>query len=240
MNKEKGKGTGKVRGEEKGGYDLEELRRSQQELAEKIVLSDGFDVNKIDYVAGVDQSFVGEKVISACALLKFPSLEPVRGKTTVENVTFPYIPTFLMFREGMPAVRAVRAVITTIEDLDKSKVVVVVDGSGIAHPRKCGLACYVAVKTDLPTIGITKKRLFGEVEEPQEILESKPLMNEGELIGYALKTCKRCRPIYVSPGGRITPQTALSFAKECLKGYKLPEPVRAAHELATEARKKRL
>lgn len=222
---------------EKGNYDLEDLKRSQQELAEKVVLADSFDLDKIGYVAGVDQSFVGEKVISACVLLKFPSLEPVRGKTTVENVTFPYIPTFLMFREGMPAVRAVS---TTIESLDKSKVAVVVDGSGIAHPRKCGLACYVAVKTGLPTIGITKKRLFGEVGEPQELLESKPVMNEGELIGYALKTCKRCKPIYISPGGYITPQAALSFTIECLKGYKLPEPVRAAHELATEARKKRL
>ncbi|MFO7966621.1 MAG: endonuclease V [Archaeoglobaceae archaeon] len=222
---------------EKGNYDLEELKRSQQELAEKVVLTDEFDLGGMEYVAGVDQSFVGEKVISACALLKFPSLEPVRGKTTVENVSFPYIPTFLMFREGMPAVRAVS---TTIEDIDKSKVAVVVDGSGIAHPRKCGLACYVAVKTDLPTIGITKKRLFGEVEEPQEVLESRPIMDEGELIGYALKTCKRCRPIYISPGGHITPQNALLFIKECIKGYKLPEPVRMAHELATEARKKRM
>lgn len=221
---------------EKGNYDLEELKKSQQELAEKVVLTDKFDVEGIEYVAGVDQSFVGEKVISACALLKFPSLEPVRGKTTVENVTFPYIPTFLMFREGMPAVRAVS---TTVGELDRSKVAVVVDGSGIAHPRKCGLACYVAVKTELPTIGITKKRLFGEVEEPQEFLESKPIMNEDELVGYALKTCKRCKPIYISPGGNIIPKTALSFTAECLKGYKLPEPVRVAHELATEARKKR-
>lgn len=222
---------------ERKDYDLEELKKSQQELAEKVVLTDRLDINRIEYVAGVDQSFVGEKVISACALLKFPSLEPVTGKTTVENVTFPYIPTFLMFREGMPAVRAVNS---TVGNVDISRVAVVVDGSGIAHPRKCGLACYVAVKTELPTMGITKKRLFGEVEEPQEVLESKPIMDEGELIGYALKTCKRCKPIYISPGGYINPQTALSLAKECLKGYKLPEPVRAAHELATEARKKRL
>ncbi|MFP4558767.1 MAG: endonuclease V [Archaeoglobaceae archaeon] len=221
----------------KGKYDLEELKRSQQELAENVVLTDKLDMNRIEYVAGVDQSFVGEKVISACALLKFPSLEAVKGKTTVENVTFPYIPTFLMFREGMPAVRAVN---TTIKGMDRSKVVIVVDGSGIAHPRKCGLACYVAVKTGLPTIGITKKRLFGEVEEPQEVLESKPILDGDEVIGYTLKTCKRCKPIYISPGGHITPRTALSFIKECLHGYKLPEPVRAAHELATEARKKRL
>lgn len=221
---------------EKGNYDLDELKKSQQELSEKVVLTDNFDLDEIEYVAGVDQSFVGEKVISACALLRFPSLEPVKGKTTTENVTFPYIPTFLMFREGMPAVRAVS---NTIEGLDKSKVAVVVDGSGIAHPRKCGLACYVAVKMELPTIGITKKRLFGEVEEPQEVLESKPIMNQSELMGYALKTCKRCKPIYISPGGHISPKTALSFTTECLKGYKLPEPVRVAHELATEARKKR-
>ena len=216
---------------------LEELKKTQEELAKRVVLKDKYAIDEIKYIAGVDQSFAGEKIISACVLLDFPSLKPLRGKTTVEKVNFPYIPTFLMFREGMPAVRAVQSL---TNDYRNEKIVVMVDGSGIAHPRKCGLACYIAIKTGHPAIGITKKRLFGEVKEPEKEFESQPLMNGNELIGYAMKTCKRCKPIYISPGSHITAEASLTLTEMCLKGYKLPEPVRIAHNLATEAKKKYL
>lgn len=212
---------------------IEKLKKTQEELAKKIVLSDKYTIDEINYVAGVDQSFVAEKIISACVLLDFPSLKPLKGKTTVEVVKFPYIPTFLMFREGMPAVRAVKSVLSNFEN-----VVVLVDGSGVAHPRKCGLACYISIQTGIPSVGITKKKLFGEAEDPEELYESKPLMNKEELLGFSLKTCKRCRPIYISPGSYITPESALLLTKRCLKGHKLPEPIRIAHNLATKAKKK--
>jgi len=213
---------------------IEKLKKTQEELAKQVVLSDKYEIEKIEFVAGVDQSFAGEKIISACVLLDFPSLKPLKGKTTVEVVKFPYIPTFLMFREGMPAVRAVKSVLGDFSE----NVVVLVDGSGIAHPRKCGLACYISIQTGIPSVGITKKKLFGEVEEPKELYESKPLMNGEELLGFSLKTCRRCKPIYISPGSYITPESALQLTKKCLRGHKLPEPIRMAHNLATRAKKK--
>ncbi|HID43834.1 MAG TPA: endonuclease V, partial [Archaeoglobaceae archaeon] len=198
-------------------------------------LSDKYHIDEINYVAGVDQSFAGERIISSCVLLEFPSLKPLKGKTTVEKVNFPYIPTFLMFREGMPAVRAVKSV---MKDYIGEKIVILVDGSGIAHPRRCGLACYISIKTEIPSVGITKKKLFGKVKEPERVYKSEPLMDGEELIGFSLKTCKRCKPIYVSPGSYITPESALLLTKKCLKGHKLPEPVRIAHSIATKAKKK--
>ena len=92
-------------------------------------------------------------------MLSFPKLEVVKEGVEIENVDFPYIPTFLMFREGKPAVNVVKKV---LKDVDN--VVLLVDGSGIAHPRRCGLATYVAIETGFPSIGITKRRLHGRVE----------------------------------------------------------------------------
>ncbi len=144
----------------------------------------------------------------------------------IEEVSFPYIPTFLMFREGEPAVNVVKEVLG-------GRCVILVDGSGIAHPRRCGLATYVALKVGEPAIGITKRKLFGR-EEPDNGLIA--LKDDGDVIGYVLKSCRRCKPIYVSPGSYITPKTALRVVKECLRGYRLPEPIRAAHRYANEVK----
>ncbi len=216
--------------------DLEELKRIQMELAGKIVLRDLVNIKDVKYVIGVDQSFLpDERVISACALLTFPSLDLVKSSVRVEKVNFPYIPTFLMFREGDPAVNAVRDIVNDLGE-DKNRTIIVVDGSGIAHPRRCGLASYIAIKLGMPSIGITKRKLYGKVAEPEREMQSMPIYDGNEIIGYALKSCKRCKPIYISPGSYISPQTALELIKKCLRKYKLPEPVRIAHNLATKAK----
>jgi len=189
--------------------DLEELKRIQMELAERIVLRDAVNIDDVKYVIGVDQSFLpDERVISACALLTFPSLELVKSSVKVEKVNFPYIPTFLMFREGDPAVNAVRSIVDGLGE-DKNRTIVVVDGSGIAHPRKCGLASYIALKLEIPSIGVTKRKLYGKVVDPDKEMQSTPIYDGEEIIGYALKSCKRCKPITyllvaISPRKRLS------------------------------------
>ena len=202
--------------------NLEKLKKLQEELASRVVLEDKYSIDEVEYVVGVDQAFVGDKVISAAVKFSFPELEEIEGVTTVEDAKFPYIPTFLMFREGEPAVNAVKKVLT-------GRTVILVDGSGIAHPRRCGLATFIALSTGEPAVGITKKKLYGEIRQNGN---RTLLMDNGEVIGYVLKTCKRCNPIYISPGSFITPETSLRIVEMCLRGYKLPEPVRAAHRLA--------
>ncbi len=220
--------------------DLEKLRRFQEELAKRVVLEDLIKLDELRFVLGVDQSFVGkkqEKVISACVALTFPELKQIDRNVCIEDVNFPYIPTFLMFREGDPAVRAVKPV---LEKLDRKRTVVIVDGSGIAHPRRCGLATYIALKLRVPTIGVTKRKLYGDVEYPKEVMEAKPIYDGDEVIGYALKPCKLCKPIFISPGSYVTPKTALEIVKACIKNHKLPEPIRLAHELATRSKSQSL
>ncbi len=215
--------------------NLKELEEFQLKLSKKVVLEDRIKIEDLKFVAGVDQAFVGNKVISACVLLSFPELEVVKEGVEIENVEFPYIPTFLMFREGKPAVNVVKKV---LKDVDN--VVLLVDGSGIAHPRKCGLATYIAIETGIPSIGITKRRLYGRVEEPRDVMEAKPIYDNSEIIGYALKPCKNCNPIYISPGNYVKPETALKIVKSCLRGYKLPEPIRLAHNLANKSKNRKL
>ncbi len=207
--------------------NLEELKRLQEQLASRVVLKDKYSIDEIEYVVGVDQAFAGDKVISAAVKLSFPDLEELEHVTTVEDAKFPYIPTFLMFREGDPAVNAVKKVLS-------GKTVILVDGSGIAHPRKCGLATFISLSTGEPAIGITKKKLYGNIKEEG----NRTLLVDGErIIGYVLKTCKRCKPIYISPGSFISPETSLRITEMCLRGYKLPEPIRIAHKLADLAKR---
>ncbi|AKG91678.1 Endonuclease V [Geoglobus ahangari] len=205
--------------------NLKRLEEEQIEIGNKAILS---DPGRIEYVIGVDQAFfrVGreEYVVSASVLMKYPEMEIAEQHHLIEEVKFPYIPTFLMYRESKPAIKAVRAVM-------RENAVVMVDGSGLAHPRKCGLATYIGVVLDIPTIGITKKRLYGEVRGEGDVRE---LHAHGMVVGYELKTCRRCRPIYISVGHRFTPEKALEVVRNCLKGYKLPEPVRIADRLSKE------
>lgn len=214
--------------------DLEKLVEYQKRLAKLVVIDDKIDVQNLKFVVGVDQAFFDDQIVSACVKLSYPKLGLIDKNIVIEKIKFPYIPTFLMFREGMPAVRALRSLL----DSKLSNTVVIVDGSGIAHPRKCGLATFIALKLKIPTIGITKKKLYGFVETPKKEGEAKPIYDEnGKIIGYSLKSCKRCNPMFISPGSYITPKTALKVVVSCIKKYKLPEPIRVAHNLANEAKR---
>ena len=207
--------------------NLEKLKELQLQLADRVELRDRYSVSEIRYVIGVDQTFLGESIISCAVKFEFPELREVERNFSIEKVDFPYIPGFLMFREGDPAVNAVSKLIS-------EKSVIIVDGSGIAHPRKCGLATYIAIRTNTPAIGVTKKRLFGEVEGEGEF---RPIKDGERIIGYALKGCKNCREIYISPGSFVSPETALEIVRICMKG-KLPLPISAAHQFGQELKKR--
>lgn len=112
-----------------------------------------------------------------------------------------------------------------------------VDGAGINHPRGAGLATHVGVALDVPTIGITKKILCGKGDEPPEVGEASPLIFKTKTVGWLLKSAKNCRPIIVAPGHRISLESSLVIVKSCLRGHKLPEPSRLAHEYANAIKK---
>jgi len=211
--------------------NLEELAEKQIRIGEMVKIE---DPERIDYIAGVDQSFFKkdekEYIISVSVLFEFPDLRLIDDHHVVERVDFPYIPTFLMFRESDAGIKA-------IERILRDNTVAMVDGSGLAHPRKCGLATYIGVVMGIPSIGVTKRKLFGEVKGEGELKE---IFAHGMKIGYEIKTCRKCKPIYISVGNMITPEKALYIVRKTLRGHKLPEPIRIADKKAKELRLKYL
>jgi len=201
----------------------------QQELAGHVRQVD--DVGTVRRVAGVDVGFPGGGQIAraAVAVLSFPDLQPAEQALAELPVEFPYIPGLLSFRE-LPAVLAALARLTGPPDL------LLVDGQGLAHPRRFGIACHLGVLTGLPSIGVAKTRLVGAHEPvPDRRGAWVPLRDRGEVVGAVLRSRAGVRPIYVSVGHRVSLETAVGLVMACTTRYRLPQTTRAAHALASRA-----
>lgn len=184
-------------------------------------------------VAGVDVGFDrrgrSARARAAVAVLSFPGLEPVAESVAEADVTFPYVPGFLSFRE-LPAV------LDTLEGLETSPDLLVCDAHGYAHPRRFGLACHLGVLTGTPTIGVAKSLLVGEHEAlPAERGSWRPLVDPAteEVIGAAVRTRTGVKPVYVSVGHRVSLETAVRLTLRLATRYRLPETTRRAHLLAS-------
>lgn len=199
----------------------------QKELMRKVERRDRLP--PVRHVAGVDVGFEenGRVTRAAVAVLSFPGLELVESSIAHRDTDFPYIPGLLSFRE-LPAVLAALVGLTQAPD------VILCDGQGIAHPRRFGIACHLGVLLDMPTIGVAKTRLTGTYREPpSEKGAWTPLLDGEETIGAVLRTRTGVKPVYVSPGHRISLKTAVELTLACTTRYRLPETTRQAHRLAS-------
>ena len=202
-------------------------RLLQAGLAERVSLHDDFAEPRL--LAGFDVGFEEEGSITRAAivLLDAKTLQPIESHIARIRTSMAYVPGLLSFRE-LPALMAALAMLTRTPDL------VFVDGQGIAHPRKLGIAAHFGVATGLPALGVAKKVLAGRHEGPGPLQgDHSPLIHRGEQIGWALRSKSRCNPLIVSPGHRISMETALMWVLRTLRGYRLPEPTRLADRLAS-------
>ena len=162
----------------------------------------------------------------AVVVLRYPGLEVVVVKVVTGRIAFPYVPGLLSFREA-PLVLAACEQLTVTPDL------VIVDGQGIAHPRRLGLASHLGLFLDTPTIGCAKSRLCGHHPAPgKEAGSYTELVDRGETVGAVLCTRAGVKPVYVSIGHRIDLTAAIGWVLSCCRGYRLPEPTRLAHQAA--------
>jgi deoxyribonuclease V len=213
-----------------------EARAIQSELASRVDLTDSIAVDEIATVAGVDNTYLkANGTTSACAVvvaLSFPELEVIETAVSWRPVTFPYVPGLLSFREA-PAVLAACAGLAAEPD------VFLFDGQGYAHPRRLGLASHLGVILDRPAIGCAKSRLIGQYEEPRrEFGVWTPLLAGDEVVGAAVRTRPRHKPLFVSPGHKVSVETAVAITLACCRnGNFLPEPTRLAHEIVTRERR---
>ncbi len=208
--------------------DLDEARAIQEQIRAQVITHDAFGT--IRTVAGVDAGYSGDSALAAVVTLAFPSLQTLDYAVARRQIRFPYVPGYLSFREA-PAVLDALASLHITPDL------LICDGHGLAHPRRCGIACHLGVLTDLPSIGCAKSLLVG-VHDPLPDVRGAwtPLRHHDEVVGAAVRTRPGVRPVYVSVGHRVSLETAIQFVMACVTRYRLPETTRAADALASHGR----
>jgi deoxyribonuclease V len=184
-------------------------------------------------LAGADVSYnkFSPTVYAGVVVLRLPGLEVVERRGASVDVSFPYVPGLLSFREA-PALLAAFARVESKPDA------VMCDGQGLAHPRRLGLACHMGLWLDTPCFGCGKTRLVGHFEEPTGAAGSQsPLTDRGEVVGEVVRTRNNVNPVFVSPGHKIDLASAVRLTLETCAGYRIPEPTRQAHLYVNELRR---
>ncbi|MBI2916556.1 MAG: endonuclease V [Chloroflexi bacterium] len=182
------------------------------------------DLGPASQVVGVDMAGLRRGPVRAAAVVVgLPGLDLVDWQVAEAQVSFPYVPGLLAFREA-PAVAA------ALEKLSVAPGLLLVDGQGLAHPRRFGIACYLGLMFDIPTIGCAKSRLIGEHGPVPDVLGAwTELRDEGEVIGAVVRTRPGSAPLYVSIGHKVDVETAIHWVVAACRGHRLPEPLRLAH-----------
>lgn len=180
----------------------------------------------IESVAGLDVSVRGDQVRAAIVVIRTVDCEVVDRAIWEGPVAFPYIPGLLSFRE-------IPAILRALEKLRALPDVLMLDGQGIAHPRRFGLACHLGVLLDRPALGVGKTKLVGDYAEPANRKGSTAdLHHKGDLIGQVVRTRENVKPVFVSYGHRCTLNDAVDLTLRLTTKYRLPEPTRLAHRLS--------
>lgn len=215
-------------------WDLsfEEAKRVQAELRDEV--REEPLPGPVRLVAGADASFMpgSDDMYAAIVVLDAKTLEVVDTGRAKSQATFPYVPGYLSFREAP-------ALLEAWEDLDTEPDLLICDAQGKAHPRHFGLACHMGVILDLPTIGSAKNLLCGEHREPAPEKGSYRSIydKDGEVIGVALRTRTNVNPVYASVGHKITLRAARRQILRFCPKYKIPEPIRQAHDEVNRMRR---
>ncbi len=226
------------RGEEGRGVPLsvEELKRIQIDCAKKVIQRD--DYGKLETVGGMDLTFekIDENPTRAWAslvVLELESLKPVYSHVVEDEVSFPYVPTFLAFRE-LPLL------LKLYEEAELKPDLYFIDGQGIAHPRGCGIASHFGVETGEVSVGVAKTRLFGYYKEPDKKRGSYSYLKyRGRILGAVVRTKDNVSPVFVSVGHRISLKTSIELVLKTSR-YRIPEPTRLAHNLLQKVRRESL
>ena len=206
----------------------------QKELAKEVRLVPLANVPS--YIGGCDVSMnrFAKDGFAGFVTLSYPDLEIVDHAAHKGVIPFPYIPGLLSFRE-------IPLLLEAWKKLGRRPDVLLVDGIGIAHPRRLGIASHLGVLLDVPTIGVAKSVLIGSYDPPgNEPGDTAPLVDQknGEIIGMALRTKRNVKPVFVSPGHLVTLEDATALVSSCVRKHRIPEPTRAAHNLMNEYRRK--
>jgi deoxyribonuclease V len=205
-----------------------EAMEVQRRLAPQVILEDAPSLRAMRTLAAFDISAkrFGRTLYAAAVAWDLKRGEPLQVSRAAVAASFPYVPGLLSFRE-MPAMIEALAGLREVPDL------VLCDAHGLMHPRLFGLACHAGLATGIPTIGCAKSHLVGEHGEPGPEKGSRCVVKvAGMKAGYILRSRRGSKPIYVSPGHRISCETAALVILSLLDKFRIPAPLRAAHNEA--------
>ena len=184
-------------------------------------------------IGGADISYnkFSDVIYAAIVVLDYATQEVIHRSMVHDKMTFPYVPGLLSFREIPSLMKAWNA-------LEPKPDLMMMDGHGIAHPRRIGIATHFGLLTGVPTIGCGKTVLLGKFEEPGlEKGSYSPMIDQGETVAYALRTKNKVKPVYTGPGNGLSLEEARDITLHCARGYRIPEPTRQAHLLANALRR---
>ena len=201
---------------------IQQWKAEQTEMRQRLIVRPLKPLPR--FVAGADVAFSADKstVLAAAVVYDRQERRIIEVVHATRPVEYPYIPTFLSFREGPAVLQALRS-------LKHEFGVICFDGQGFAHPRRCGFASHMSIVLDKPGVGVAKSRLIGTFTEPAaEAGASSPLMDAGEQIGLVLRTRPNVRPLFISIGHKVDLASAAALAMECCTKYRVPEPTRQA------------
>ena len=207
-----------------------EARKIQDDLRARVI--EDWDGRPINVVVGTDVSFPSKtEALAAVVALSYPDLSLIESLVRRGECAFPYVPGLLAFREAPILLEALAA-------LGNEPDVVLCDGQGLAHPKGMGLASHLGILIDIPTIGCAKSRLYGTHDDPRASRGGwSPLLGKtGDTVGAVVRTRSDVSPVFVSVGHRIVLEKAIEVVLGCSPKYRIPEPLRAAHRLAAEAK----
>ncbi len=197
--------------------DTFELKREQLKLAQRVVLKDNF--TRIKTIGGTACLPVGNKLLAVVIVCEYPSMKILEKQSYLLSDPLNYIPGFLAYRE-MPAL------IEAYNKLEQEPDLLIVNSQGVAHPRKIGLASHLGLALNIATIGVTKNKLLGKIENGKMIYHN-------EIVGFEIKTREHANPVYVSPGHNISLGSTLKLISEMiLPPHKMPEPLHLARKYA--------
>lgn len=203
--------------------DFKRARTVQEELAKHVILKDDITYPP-KFIAGLDISYKSGKAVACCVILDYKTLNVVEVRLVKENIVVPYVPTFLAYRE-LPYY-----VYLCYDFKNRNDVVILVDGHGLAHPRKMGIACHLGVTLNIPTIGVAKKILTGKIVS---IKSKKYLQLKDGTLAAVIVERRAYSPLYVSPGHKVSLKTAEKIVLKTLTNeYRLPKPIQLAHNFS--------
>ena len=189
----------------------------QKQLARQVVEEDTLNDEEMENVCGIDVSYVIDTANCSALIMKRHSWQVIEAANMSIRTTEPYIPGLLMIREAKP-------VLATLKLLKKDFDLLLIDGHGVLHPRRCGLACFLGLVTNKPTIGVGKHILCGTVRKDHFIVDC------GQIIGFKVTNARNAKkPVYISVGNLISLGTSIRIVQELTKqGHWIPEPLRIA------------